>query len=185
MREVRKRQGLSQRRLASDAGVSFRCVQQLEEENHNWRISSLRRVARALDLPATGLELFIDRYLTVLPDSVEDISLRMHAEDFDSWKIHLFNFADRFRCERNIALIQNPPIQELDARRRALIASTVEMLCVELGMCSPDWCRGIRGLDTPWFVSGVDSLKAMALVEAPVPFRARNIFVLENFLSRA
>jgi hypothetical protein len=36
----------------------------------------------------------------------------------------------------------------------------------------------------PWFVSGMESLKAIALVESPLPFRLRKIFVLENFLSR-
>jgi hypothetical protein len=34
-------------------------------------------------------------------------------------------------------------------------------------------------------VAGRESLKAMALVESPVWFRRRNIFVLGNFLDRA
>jgi hypothetical protein len=34
-------------------------------------------------------------------------------------------------------------------------------------------------------VSGVENLKAMALVESPAWFRRRNVFVLGNFLNRA
>jgi hypothetical protein len=40
-------------------------------------------------------------------------------------------------------------------------------------------------LPRPWFVAGVENLKATALVESPLPFRRNNVFVLGNFLSRA
>jgi hypothetical protein len=42
----------------------------------------------------------------------------------------------------------------------------------------------VPGLEEPWFVTGIENLKAMAIVESPVFFRRRLIFVLENFLSR-
>ena len=74
---------------------------------------------------------------------------------------------------------------ELDARLQALCASVTEALCRELSMAPPAWCAGIPALDAPWFVAGIENLKAMALVESPAWFRARRIFVLDNFLSRA
>jgi hypothetical protein len=40
-------------------------------------------------------------------------------------------------------------------------------------------------LPAPWFVAGVENLKASALVESPVQFRRNNVFVLGNFLARA
>jgi hypothetical protein len=43
----------------------------------------------------------------------------------------------------------------------------------------------VEALDSPWFVAGIENLKASALVESPVRFRKRNIFVLANFLERA
>ena len=54
-------------------------------------------------------------------------------------------------------------------------------------MCfrGPQWTAAVGCLDRPWFVSGFESLKASALVESPVPFRSRNVFVLANFLERA
>ncbi|MBU0676677.1 MAG: helix-turn-helix domain-containing protein [Verrucomicrobia bacterium] len=185
LRNSRESRGYSQRLLARKAGVSFRCVQQLESDEHNWRVESMQRVGHALGLPAGGLDYFCGRYFSLLPDSVEDISVRIHQVGFDSWKIHLFDFVDRFRSDQSPDLIERPPIIELDVRIRALIASTVESLCAECGLTAPSWCRGIPALEHPWFVSGVENLKASALVESSPVFRARNIFVLGNFLERA
>ena len=70
------------------------------------------------------------------------------------------------------------------ALMRALIASTVETLCADLSLEAPEWCRGVSRLDRPWFVSGVENLKASALVESPSRYRMRNVFVLANFLER-
>lgn len=66
----------------------------------------------------------------------------------------------------------------------ALLASTVECLCDELHLKTPEWIMDVPALKEPWFVAGVENLKAMAIVESPVYFRRRLIFVLENFLDR-
>ena len=74
-----------------------------------------------------------------------------------------------------------PPLeQEMDA----LIAATVEFLCDELRIETPRWLDDIPACDEPWFVSGLERLKAITIVQSPVRFRMRKIFVLENFLSR-
>jgi len=51
-------------------------------------------------------------------------------------------------------------------------------------MDPPPWVWEVPACKTPWFVSGLDTLRAIALVESPVSFRRRKIFVLENFLAR-
>jgi transcriptional regulator with XRE-family HTH domain len=183
--EIRRQRHLSQRALAMRAGISFPCLQQLERPGHNWRVSSLRGVAKALGLPKQALDYHLTRAFTLVTDSVEDASLRIHAEGISSWKIHLFDFVDRFRAVRDVALIESGPIPELDGRLQNLFAATTEALCAEAALQTPAWCTGIRALPEPWFVAGMESLKASALVESPVSFRARNIFVLGNFLSRA
>jgi hypothetical protein len=66
-----------------------------------------------------------------------------------------------------------------------LSASIVDALCHEQGVEAPDWPSAVGVLPDPWFVSGTENLKASALLESPVRFRRRNIFVLSNFLSRA
>ena len=184
IRTVRQQRGYSQRELAARAGVTFRCLQQLESDKHNFRLDSIRKVINALELPEGGLDYYLEHLLTLESCSVEDISLRMMDHGFDSWKIYLFDFVDRFRSARKPSLIHPPPIPNLDPRLRALIASSVEALCDEVGIPPAPWCKAIPGCSTPWFVSGRENLKAMALIETPARFKARNIFVLDNFLSR-
>jgi transcriptional regulator with XRE-family HTH domain len=182
--EVRKRRAISQRALAKRAAVSFRGLQLLEKGGHNWEVMTVSRVAEALHLPGQGVDLVVDRFLSMLPNSIPEISIRMLLDGFVSWKTHLFDFVDAFRATARNELLE-PPAYGLDARLQALCASTVEALCAEKGQNAPAWCGGVPSLSGPWFVSGIENLKAMSLVESPVWFRSRNIFVLGNFLSRA
>lgn len=184
LKDTRISRGISQRSLAAQSGLSFGCVQRIEQKGHNWRVESLRRVAQALKFPEGGIDFFVEQYFGILPDSVLDISMRMQKDGFESWKTHLMNLIDRFRASGDGYLIQQPPFPGLDPRLQALIASTVESLCIEKNRRAPDWCRGIPSLSVPWFVAGVENLKALALVESPASFRKRNIFVLGNFLER-
>lgn len=183
--ELRQQRHLSQRDLAVKASVSFRGLQLLEQTGHNWRVMTLTRVAEALGIPGQGIDLTVDRFLRVPTDSVRDISLRIVLHGFESWKTHLFNFVDAFRSTRNSELVRDPPLADLDVRLQALCASVTEALANELHLTPPSWCAGIPSLDRPWFVAGIENLKAMALVESPAWFRARRIFVLGNFLERA
>ena len=183
--EVRKQRGLSQRELAARADVSFRGLQLLEQSGHNWRVMTLARVAEALGVPGRGVDLAVEHLLRVPVDSVRDISLRIVLDGFASWKTHVFDFVDAFRFTRNSALVQEPPLGELDARLRGLCASATEALCEEQSKRAPAWCAGVPPLERPWFVSGIENLKPMALVESPAWFRSRRIFVLGNFMSRA
>ena len=183
--DIRRAHGLSQRHLARRAEVSFRGLQLLEQPRHNWRVATVERVAGTLGLPGRGVEVVVEHFLRMPADSIACVSLRIVIDGFDSWKTHLFDFVDRFRSTRDPTLVKDAPVGELDVRLRALCASTTEALCHETGTRTPAWCAGIPTLDTPWFVAGIENLKAMALAESPAWFRARGIFVLGNFLSRA
>ena len=66
----------------------------------------------------------------------------------------------------------------------ALLASTAEALCDELSFEPPGWLAKIPECEQPYFVGGFENLKAISIVESPLRFRIRKIFVLENFLSR-
>lgn len=76
------------------------------------------------------------------------------------------------------------PFELDDDRIDALLAATAEQLCVEMKLKTPVWILRVPAPRDPWFVSGMESLKAIAIVESPLPFRIRKLFVLENFLSR-
>ncbi len=101
----------------------------------------------------------------------------------NSWKLQIVQFMDDVR--RGEYSVQNEPeFAKADERIEALAASSVEALCIERGEPLPEWTRHVPALKTPWFVAGMETLKAIALVESPVCFRRRNIFVMSNFMSR-
>jgi hypothetical protein len=53
-----------------------------------------------------------------------------------------------------------------------------------LGVEAPGWLASVPACRDPYFVSGMENLKAISIVESPLRFRIRKIFVLENFPSR-
>ena len=99
------------------------------------------------------------------------------------WCIHLMNFVDDFRRHKDLQAAQEP-FELNDARMDALLSSTTEALCDELSLLPPAWLAAIPACDEPWFVGDLQRLKAISIVESPLRFRMRKIFVLENFLSR-
>ena len=185
IRQARGRRGLSQRELARQAGVSFRALQMIEAGTSDARLSSVIKIASALGTPGRVVRAELARVIAEDPDSVVAVSRKIRAEGEVSWKLWLFEFVDTFRRRPVAELVAAPPGQDTSDRIRALLASTVETLCEERGLAAPWWCGGVGVLPTPWFVAGMENLKALALVESPVHFRKRNLFVLANFLSRA
>lgn len=177
--------GVSQRQLALKAEVAFRTVQLLESGRHDARLSTLQKVSQALGLSNRCMERAVQRCLGREVDSIPDVSERICLDGEASWPVHLFNFVDAFRRQARPELVAGPPDPETPARLEALLASTVETLCEEAGVLVPGWVWGVSRLGRPWFVSGVESLKALALVHSPPQFRKRNLFVLDNFLHRA
>lgn len=185
LREVRNRRGFSQRALAKKAGVSFRALQMIEGGQRDVRLSSLERIASALGVPAGAIRMELDCMLSSDPDSVVAVSRKINADGEASWKLWLFEFVDAFRRSPREELVRLPPCADTNDKIRTLLACTVETLCDECGVACPWWCGGVGVLPEPWFVSGIERLKAIALVESPGRYRRRNIFVLANFLARA
>lgn len=186
LKSARLSANLSQRALAKRAKVAYKTLQMLESgEGKNPSLEVLTKLAKALSLCAPQFLDHVDDYFGHLPDSIYIISRKILQEGDYSWKTHLFNFVDAFRRSRNEQLISNPPHPDLSAPMAALIAATVETLCDELRIQSPLWCIAIPALPDPWFVSGIENLKATAILESPIHFKGRNIFVLASFLERA
>ncbi len=76
------------------------------------------------------------------------------------------------------------PFELNDDKIDALLASTVEKLCDELYIETPEWIKQIPACKEPYFVSGLENLKAISIVQSPLKFKARNVFATENFLIR-
>ncbi|MDM8548620.1 hypothetical protein QUF72_01030 [Desulfobacterales bacterium HSG2] len=104
-------------------------------------------------------------------------------QDTENWLIPFMDFVDEFRRHKDPSLVREP-FENGDERFDAILASMVECLCDELELEIPDWVWNVPSCGEPWFVSEMENLKAISIVESPVWFRRRKIFVLENFLDR-
>lgn len=175
---------MSQRNLAEKADISFRSLQLIEGGHHDPKLSTVEAIASALGFPTNIVHEQVSAIFSEPPDSIAMISIHIAHEGEVSWKIWLFNFVDAFRARRDERYITHSPCEDVSPKIRALLAATVETLCDELEIVHPCWCAAFGTLQKPWFVAEVENLKAMALVESPIHFRKRNIFVLENFLER-
>lgn len=63
------------------------------------------------------------------------------------------------------------------------MASVCCALCQEVGILAPEWAAKIYFFPEPWFLSEVEFLKAMLIIESPIYFRRNNIFVGRIFCS--
>jgi len=92
-------------------------------------------------------------------------------------------FVDDFRYYKDPQAVAEP-FELSDQKMDALLASMAESLCDEMGIEPPEWLARVPACREPYFVGGLENLKAISIVESPLRFRIRKIFVLENFLSR-
>jgi len=132
----------------------------------------------------TDLSRFIRETMRNYSKMINIKQIKQEMEnDLENWVIIFMNFVDDFRYYNDPAMIKEP-FEFNNERFDALLASTIEYLCDEMGMDPPEWVGDVQPCIDPWFVSGMESLKAITIVESPVYFRRRKIFVLENFLVR-
>lgn len=118
------------------------------------------------------------------PESLREVAERaLSGQPFDPV---LREFLDEFythpRCRE--AMITDEP-RSIAALQNAYLAAVAEHLAERWRLRCPDWVNGEqRFLHRPFFSGGLENLKATLLVESPVAFRRRMLFVGADVLSR-
>jgi hypothetical protein len=123
------------------------------------------------------------------PKTIAEVAqLTIGGEPFD---LCLANFLDEFYSTPNaLSLSQTPELLgpkfgDQGRVQDAYLAATTEYLGAAYHLPIPVWVTDdARKLHYPWFASNLASLRAVLLLESPATFRARNLFVSENALTR-
>ena len=116
-------------------------------------------------------------------------TMELIASGVDPW-LALGQFLDDWRgeaVENRIRLVGEPmsPVSGDNLRWAALMAASVDWLCVQDALPAPAWTRYPEYvLKEPWFLYPGWRLRAWQLFETPVAFRIRNIFGGDRILSR-
>ena len=179
---LRKARNLSERALALAVKLSRGAVRQLSGfGDGNLTLRSINEMAEFF---STDVEVILTQKNIFSEFSTVAVAYKIERDGFDSWKIHFFDFIDEYRRTLDSRLIVLPPHEGFDQRLTALLAAIVRDLTEQIEITTPSWAAKRLYLATPWFVSEMQSLKASAILESPLPYRANNIFVHDNFLSR-
>ena len=115
--------------------------------------------------------------------------LALHGDSFDRC---LANFLDAFYAAPNAGALADAPmllaprLGKAGSVQDAYLAATAEELARAHQFPVPAWTVAeARRLHQPWFASSLAALRSVLLLESPAAFRARNLFVSENALTRA
>ena len=97
------------------------------------------------------------------------------ARSFTLAEIH--DFLERCSARNLHRAVGSADLAGLDPWASNYLAAMVEYACGKRRIQVPDWPRDVPPLTTPWFASGLESLRLYLLTSSPPAFRRRNLFV--------
>ena len=127
-----------------------------------------------------------DAMTTPRPATLEEVAVRtLGGEPFDPLLRELLDSFYGSNSDTMARAIGGAPAR-IDPVHDAYLAAVAEHLALRFGLPVPQWVEEPhRFLAKPFFAGGLETLKAILLVESPLAFRRRQIFVSANALSRA
>ena len=122
-------------------------------------------------------------------DVGEEIAACLAKGDSSSAIRLAFRFLERYDIsdwETRRRITADPPVTTGSARYDALLAGIVELACASHDVVAPSWVNDEPYfLNEFWFVSGMKSLHANALVHSPISLARRGVFVTQGALEYA
>lgn len=184
LRRARRAAGLSQSQLAALAGTSQPAIAAYEAGTREPTLPVLERMVRA-----TGYRINLSLEREPALFTLADLATEIRAVGDEGRALRLvFEFL-RGADEGNFPirlLVAAEPGPAGDRRFDAMIGAIAEHLCVHAGITPPVWCtdasRFLHGL---WWVSGLRSARARALVHTPASFRRRGVMLDRHDMSAA
>ena len=178
LRRARSDAGLTQTQHAALAGTTQSAIAAYEAGTREPTVPVLARLCAAT---GSRLLLDIDRDPSVnrVADLAQDISTTDPADPARRLRL-VFEFLRGAQEDGNavVLLVAAEPAPIGDQRFDALLAAVAEDLCIHAGETPPSWVHApSRFLDRAWWVSGLPSARAAALVHAPASFRRRGVMI--------
>ena len=178
LRRARAAAGLTQTRLAELAGTTQSAIAAYEAGTREPTVPVLARMVAAA---GARLEVGVppDPTLYRLADVARDIAATDAADEARRLRF-VFEFLRGAQEDGHplVLLVAAEPPSTGDVRFDALLAAIAEDLCVHAGEAPPSWVHDpSRFLDRAWWVSGLPSARAAALVHAPASFRRRGVML--------
>ncbi len=108
-----------------------------------------------------------------------------HPESYQLYVNELIDDFRRANPEIRVAMVRDP-LPSFEGPMEGLIAAVISTLCRERNVETPDWVDQTWSPE-PFFIWPAKSfaMRVRLMVESPLAFRLRRVFVPENYLSRA
>ena len=193
MRDIRRRAGLSQRALASRAGVPQPTIAEIEVGRREPSITLLSRLAEA-----TECELKVDlqplptRSAVATSNRIRDLLVRAEGERWsraereDAALRAIIDFKDALQSASTddfSRLVSTPPGLTGDTRWDAFIAAVVEDEAATRAVTTPRWTDEKARFARPiWYLSDNRELHAWELAMAPGAFVRHGILAAKQEL---
>lgn len=175
IRTSRVRAGLSQRELARRAGTSAATLSRYESGQIDPTIGTLNRIVAACARPRRRWPSLASLGPVVSAEQDHRTAWRLVGEFLDDSRI-----SDDDELLRSV---MQPPLPTGSSRTDALLPAIAEHLCAERNLAPPQWTQ-IPIESVPWWFVAGSRFAKRALIESPVSFARRGIFITAGALER-
>jgi transcriptional regulator with XRE-family HTH domain len=186
LRRARLDAGLTQTRLADLADTAQSAIAAYESGTREPTLPVLTRMLAAAGM-RLELDVLPDETLYRLCDLAQDIMSIEPSNEKHRLRL-VFEFLRHVQYDQRplALLVAVEPEPVGDKRFDALLAALAEHLCVHANIDPPAWVyESTRFLDQAWWVSGLASARAAALVHTPASLRRRGVMIDRRDLESA